>query len=656
LGEWQKYEDIDFDQSLLAKAYQAASKELKAQIGEKSRVAGRIELIKILTSTKRGFNAEKMTEKDWKTFIDILGVQPDRKEIWRFLYNAPPIWSKKLLDKLAKASYKWFRQDEEIIVKKLFALSENSKEEDFALIPYLLIQESQHITLAENIDRDSSSRRTWTLYFSPDSSILFGLLGQNEDKKRKIWLWSLPDGNLLKTIQNISSESHFFIPEIGILAVSPDSKILVSSGGDYRSTEINLWSLPTGNHIRTLKVKVPPSVSPGNRHSKTSLAISPDGRILTSRSYFGGSSGCYDENGQQKESAKRVPKETTIDIWSLPSGDYLRSIPSPIDLIPVRWGSSELEFFLDFSTPSTFFQGFHMVISPDSRFLVSGSGHGKIGLWNLSNGNHAIFTQDTSLSYKFGYGFYTIKPISPNGHILAASYSYSDHLKTFDLWSFPDGNHFKTLLNCTDIAISHDSRILVSAHDDKSFPRYGLPKQIRKEMTELSDYPIHLWSLANGSLIKTLALSATSGIEGPGLGLQISPDNRILTSVIFGSAKKSLCLWNLPDGNLLKTMSNFSIRSAQISPDGNILVGTTDEHTIKLWNLPHRNSNIPISKFTNQDIAEISSKVNDPAIEESFRNTLKFILALIDLRQQFDIDIEDSSNDIPSSEYDIEIE
>ena len=300
LGEWQKYEDIDFDQSLLAKAYQAASKELKAQIAETSRVAGRIELIKILTSTKRGFNAEKMTEKDWKTFIDILGVQPDRKEIWRFLYNAPPIWSKKLLDKLAKASYKWFRQDEEIMVKNLFTLSENSKEEDFALIPYVLIQESQHITLAENIDRDSSSRRTWTLYFSPDSSILFGLLGQygqllgqNEQNKRKIWLWSLPDGNLLKTIQNISSESHF-IPEIGILAVSPDSKILVSSGGDYKSTEINLWSLPSGNHIRTLNVKVPPSVRPQNRRSKTSLAISPDGRILTSRSYFGDASGCYD--------------------------------------------------------------------------------------------------------------------------------------------------------------------------------------------------------------------------------------------------------------------------------------------------------------------------------------------------------------------------
>jgi WD40 repeat protein len=567
------------------------------------------------------------------------------------------------------------------MVKNLFALSENSKEEDFALIPYVLIQESQHITLPENIDRDSSSRCRWNVYFSPDSSILFGLLGQNDQNKRKIWLWSLPDGNLLKTIQNISSESHF-IPDIGILAVSPDSKILVSSGGVYPSTVINLWSLPSGNHIRTLNVKVPPSFRPQNRRSKTSLAISPDGRILTSRSYFGDASGCYDYgnvpldkfgchdygNAPLKEAAKQVPKETTIDIWSLPSGDYLRSIPSPIDLSPVMRSAF-------FQNTNMFFQGFHMVISPDSRFLVSGSGIGKIGLWNLSNGNHAVSTQDAFSIHIDNPNvdtFYTIKPISSNGRILAASYNVYPrfHLKTFHLWSFPDGNHFKTLLNCTDIAISHDSRILVSAHDDKSFPIEASKATKRKEMTELSDYPIHLWSLANGSLIKTLALSATSGIEGPGFGLQISPDNRILASVIVSAEerfsglkearlcfeKTCLCLWSLPEGNLLKTISNSSIRSVQISPDGNILVGTTDEHTIKLWNLPHGNSNISISKFTNQDVAEISSKVNDPAIEESFRNILKFTLALIDLRQQFDIDIEDSSNDIPSGEYDIEIE
>ena len=93
--------------------------------------------------------------------------------------------------------------------------------------------------------------------------------------------------------------------------------------------------------------------------------------------------------------------------------------------------------------------------------------------------------------------------------------------------------------------------------------------------------------------------------------------------------------------------------NVQISPDGNTLVQSNKSmFCLSSLNVRH----IPISKFTNRDIAKITSKVKDPAIEESFRNTLKFILALIDLRQQFDIDIEDASNNIASSEFDIEIE
>ncbi|AFY74186.1 hypothetical protein Syn7502_02175 [Synechococcus sp. PCC 7502] len=44
--------------------------------------------VKILTNAKQGFNVEKMSDDDWKGFVNILVSQPDRKEVWRFLYNA----------------------------------------------------------------------------------------------------------------------------------------------------------------------------------------------------------------------------------------------------------------------------------------------------------------------------------------------------------------------------------------------------------------------------------------------------------------------------------------------------------------------------------------------------------------------------------------
>ena len=141
LGEWQKYENLDFDQSLLTKAYQLGNKQVKERVSKQAGTAGRVEFIKVLTSSKHDFDVEQMTDQDWESLSEILEAQPDRKTIWKFLYNAPPIWSKKLLDKLTQLSCKWFRKDEEVTVKTLLTLSENLKEEDFKLIPYLFMEE-----------------------------------------------------------------------------------------------------------------------------------------------------------------------------------------------------------------------------------------------------------------------------------------------------------------------------------------------------------------------------------------------------------------------------------------------------------------------------------------------------------------------------------
>lgn len=155
LGEWKKYEDLDFDHSLLAKAYQSASKEIQTRVGEKAKTGGRIEWVKILTSNKRGYAVEKITETDWETFIDILESHPDRKEIWKFLYNAPAIWSKKLLDKLVKSSTNWLVKDDEVRLNKLFRMAENLREQDFILfkssedqdLDFLVSPESQETAL-----------------------------------------------------------------------------------------------------------------------------------------------------------------------------------------------------------------------------------------------------------------------------------------------------------------------------------------------------------------------------------------------------------------------------------------------------------------------------------------------------------------------------
>ena len=67
-------------------------------------------------------------------------------------------------------------------------------------------------------------------------------------------------------------------------------------------------------------------------------------------------------------------------------------------------------------------------------------------------------------------------------------------------------------------------------------------------------------------------------------------------------------------------------------------------------------SSIPINKLSDQDIEAIELKLKDFELGKNVHNAIKFTLALIRLKQQFDIDIEDASSDVQFSEFDIEID
>jgi WD40 repeat protein len=155
--------------------------------------------------------------------------------------------------------------------------------------------------------------------------------------------------------------------------------------------------------------------------------------------------------------------------------------------------------------------------------------------------------------------------------------------------------------------------------------------------------------LPNGDLLKTLK-GHTDSVPS----LAISSDGCILVS---GSGDGTICLWSLPDGNLLKTLSGYNfINSVVTSPNKNFFASASCDGMTRLWDLSSMNTNTSISRFTTQDIATIESQIKESTIKEDVPNAIKFTLALIRLRQQFDIDIEDVSSNVQFSEFDIEID
>ncbi|GAX44432.1 serine/threonine protein kinase [Tolypothrix sp. NIES-4075] len=93
------------------------------------------------------------------------------------------------------------------------------------------------------------------------------------------------------------------------------------------------------------------------------------------------------------------------------------------------------------------------------------------------------------------------------------------------------------------------------------------------------DKTIKIWNLTDGTLIRTL-----TGHSDSVNSVAISPDGKTLVS---GSNDKTIKIWNLTDGTLIRTLTGHSnyVTSVAISPDGKTLVSGSQDKTIKIWNL-----------------------------------------------------------------------
>lgn len=610
LGDWQKYERLDFDSTLLIQAYQSASKVAKEEVSKKSKLFTRLELIKILTNANNDFEGEKITNQEWEICVDILMIKLNRREIWRFLCNAPPFWSKKLLEKLAHRSINWFHRKEEDIVRKLLDISIKAKTESFESIPYLFSQPLFYKTLTRHLESTGYSYPydDYHLEISSDSHILVDINHY----------WSLLDDSHIRTFTGFS-----IFPIEDTLRNGFGVSYTVEKT-PYSDIKIYLHRFPELTQLTTFKISLSYS------WNVFRFRISPNGRVLAQIEETPPNGGNYaggDENPYAIIKLYGLPDGNLIGCFDVDPTDYnsmaIHSQFSPNSQTLVVWKTRCRNIFLfSFSSGDAndlliarekIINGHAPVcISSNSKILASRKERNEIDLTSLPDGNH--------LKTLTGHTDYIGSiAISPNSKTLASG----SRDKTIRLWSLPDGNHIKTITGhnktVEELLISPDNSILASWGEE--------------------DLGVYLWSLPDGNHIKTLI--ANSPIEK----FFISPNSRILVSF---SKDNSMSLWSLPDGNHLKTFTGISWRSTSqaMSPDGRFLASTWkneakplfyDCDEIRLWSLPDKNYRPPINKFTTQDISDIESKIHDPRLKESIRNAFKFTLALIDLRQQLDI-------------------
>jgi hypothetical protein len=194
---------------------------------------------------------------------------------------------------------------------------------------------------------------------------------------------------------------------------------------------------------------------------------------------------------------------------------------------------------------------FSVAISPNGKYIASGSTDLTIKLWDVNS--------DNCLKTFIGHsGKVESVCFSPDGKYLASG----SNDKTIKLWEENSGNCIKTFIGHSDhvnsVAFSPDGKYLASGSTDKT---------------------IKIWDLTNGKCLKTF-----SGHTAYVSTVCFSPNGK---SIISGSADSKIKKWDLSSGICLKTLIGHKsvVNNVCFSPDGKTFASSSWDETIKIWDM-----------------------------------------------------------------------
>lgn len=310
------------------------------------------------------------------------------------------------------------------------------------------------------------------------------------------------------------------------VAFSPDGRLLASGGIDRT---VRLWDVATHERLATLA------------HSEEVLDVtfSPDSSALASGTWYGGTANVWDIATGELRSIFQL-RDAVDSVAFSPDGGLLAAVGS--DYVDTAWANIPTNSVRIWELPTGRTVAKRdtaevavkaLAFSPDGRYLAAVGYAAEVVLWDVETGEPSkALTGHTAPVFSVEF--------SPNGELLATGSKDG----TARLWTVATGKEMATLrpseeTNVCSLAFSPTGKTLATMSRSWRRTLWDWVPLLDRVVTTSEDITaIDLWDTATGTR------RATSAIEGTlGHSVAISPDGKTLAAA-FGDG--TVRLFDMP--------------------------------------------------------------------------------------------------------------
>jgi WD40 repeat protein len=431
--QWEKYESLDFDASLLRAVYKTSDQKTRDKITKFARRTGWSGYVDAISTSGDIRSIQQIDDSEWKVILSVLGRSQRWEDIWRLAQEAPPYWSAKLLRILGRNSWEPIEDSIQNDYKNLLRQALKCLEQE------TLISKFVHSTSnLRGHDRRITALQSCPV---PISGYPFIATGSADGS---VGLWMDEDDPSCELLTGHSSY-------ITCLTFSPDGQTLASGSADR---SVRIWRTSDGHLDHLLG---------GHADEISALAYHPNGKILASSDTI--TTKIWDSLTGRLIQILPNQEGNIIHTTFSPGGDYLANIDDDksCHLFHIESGQ-HIKTIMERVTSACF--------SPNTirgkKIIATASPYGKVRLWNLPEGD-LVNTLDERIDGK-------LISFSTDGRLLAAS-----DRETVRIWNIPEGNLLQTIhgpkSRITSISFSPDGSQLACAAEDRTAWLWQLSNQ-----------------------------------------------------------------------------------------------------------------------------------------------------------------------------------